>query len=418
MHAHIKAEAHKVADDITKERGNRKTLKSRQDKQLRANVDEDSVRCIMRNEAMHAHLKQEEDKMADLMTTESGNQRTSKYKTDWRTPTKSKKQIFWTLMEDEATLAHVRQEAFQVADMISRFWGSRLGTAEAERPAEVYVPQPSFTSPPPPPPPPPPLPTTAKPSQPFQVRQSDEDKQRLWPMSNPKKHLDHIFKLLGSDDWQNKIDGLTCVQDLARNHQDTLKASLHEVCVGVIKEVQNLHCAVSCTAMATLGEMYAHLQTSMDDMVGETGCAVLLKVSKCNTLMQQQANLTLDAMVQNCSPGCSMKALLSAGLGHRSAAVRATAAQHLGQLCDILGATQTLTGSNKFTKHFLIALRKICVDAAVDVRRHGRDILGNLSTHRAFQTQWKEAVPEEDRRSLEGLTRKINTARETCGKGL
>lgn len=236
-----------------------------------------------------------------------------------------------------------------------------------------------------------------------------EDKARPSP--------DHVLKLLSSDNWQKQIDGLTCIQDLARNHPEVLKATLREVCVGVTKKVKNLHCLVSCAAMATLGEMYACIQRAMDDMVEETGHALILKASESNTFIQQQANLALDAMVQNCSPGRTMNALLSAGLSHRSAAVRASAAQHLSQLCNILGATRTLTGDRNLTKRFLIAVSKICVDAAADVRRHGHDIVQNISTHSAFQKQWKEAVPDNDSCSLDKLGKKMKTVKRSHGKG-
>lgn len=402
IYAHLKQEAFKVADLIARYWGSQKKPKSKIDMQTCENFDEDSFWSIMEDEVMHAHLKQEAYKVADLIARESSNQRTYKYKRDCWTPKIIAKQNFWTLMEDEAIHAHLRQEAFKVADMIARGWGSSspdsLSRMEVESPAEISIPQLPFTFTPPP--------NTAKPSQPSQVRVSpkaDEGKQRLQSLSSPEKTLVHIFKLLSSDDWQKKMYGLTSIQDLARNHPDILKATLCKVCVGVLEEVKNLRSMVSCAAMATLGEMYAHLQRTMDDMVEETGCALILKVSESNTFIQQQANLALDAMVQNCSPGHTMNVLLNAGLTHRSATVRASSAQHLSQLCDILGATRMLTGGKTFTKRFLIAVSKICVDAAADVRRHGYDVIQNISTHSAFQKQWKKAVPEKDRHSLEGI---------------
>lgn len=394
IYAHLKQEAFKVADLIARYWGRQKKPKSKIDMQTCENFDENSFWSIMEDEVMHAHLKQE--------ARESSNQRTFKYKRDWRTPKIIDKQNFWTLMEDEAIHAHLRQEAFKVADMIARGWGSSspesLSRMQVESPAEISIRQPPFIFTPPP--------NTAKPSQPSQVRVSpktDEGKHRLQSLSSPEKTLAHIFKLLSSDDWQNKIDGLTSIQDLARNHPDILKATLCKVCVGVLEEVKNLHSMVSCAAIDTLGEMYAHLQRTMDDMVEETGCAVILKVSESNTFIQQQANLALDAMVQNCSPGRTMNVLLNARLTHHSAAVRASSAQHLSQLCDILGATRMLTGGKTFTKCFLIAVSKICVDATADVRRHGYDVIQNISTHSAFQKQWEKAVPEKDRHSLEGI---------------
>lgn len=355
---HLKQEACKMADYITRERGNQKTLKkSKLDQQTCEKLDENSFWSIMNNEDMHAHLKEEAYKVADLIARDWGRQKKPKSKVNQRTCENLDENSFWSLMEDKDVHAHLKQEAYKVADLIAR----------------------------------------------------ESGKLRLCLSSSPEKSLDHILKLLGSDDWQKKMYGLTCIQDLARNHPDVLKTTLRRVCVGVMEEVKNPQSSVPCAALATLAEMYAHLQRTMDDMVEETGSVLILKVSESNNVVQQQANLALDTMVKNCSPGRTMNALLNAGLSHHSAAVRESAARHLSQLCDILGATQTLSGGKDFTKHFLIALRKICVEASGDVRRHGHVIVQNISNCSAFQEQWKEAVPEKDRCSLEGLMKELKT---------
>lgn len=62
-----------------------------------------------------------------------------------------------------------------------------------------------------------------------------------------------------------KVDGLTSIQALLRQHPQSLKAILYKVCVTVI-QVKNL---CSCAAMASLGVIYAHLQKAMDDMTEE-----------------------------------------------------------------------------------------------------------------------------------------------------
>ncbi|KAK5900861.1 hypothetical protein CgunFtcFv8_025784 [Champsocephalus gunnari] len=357
-------------------------------------VDKKSFWSVMVDESMHRHLKREAYKVADLIAQDSANRRTTKYKLDDGTPGEGVEQNFWTLMEDEAIHAHLRQEAFKVAEMITRGKGPSLKTVEVKSLAEVSIPLPSFTSSPP---------TTDKPSKQTSPK-TDEDKHRLKPC--PELSLGKIFKLLSSDEWQQKMLGLTSIQDLLQNHPEVVKATLRKVCVVVIKEVKNPRSMVSCAAIATLGEMYAHLKRTMNDFVEETGQALILKVSESNKFIQQKANLALDAMVQNCSPSYTIKAL-SAGLGHGSTAARVSAALHLRQLCHILGATQTLTGGKNFTKHFLMAVSKICVDAAVAVRRHGHDIVQNISSHSAFRKQWQEAVPEKERRLLEGLVNKL-----------
>lgn len=407
MCTHIKKEANKVADGIAKEWGNPKTCLPNLDQMSCENMEESSFWSIMKNEDMHAHLKAEANKVVSLIRRKY-IQTTSKDK-------KAPVQNIFTLTGEEAIKTQTRHEASNEVISMSASSQDSPSRVEVQSPAAGFTPQLSLTSnchsPH----------TKAKPSQ-TSVRRfsprTDEYLKQLQTLStsSPGKSLNQIFKLLSSDDWQKKIDGLTSIQDLARNHPEVLKATLRKVCLAVMKEVQNLRSLVSCTAMATLGEMYAHLQRAMDDMVAEIGRLLMLKASDSNAFIQQQANLTLDTMVQNCSPGRTMRMLLNAGLSHRSAAARTSAAQHLSQLYNILGATRTLAGGKNFTKCFLIAVSRACVDAAAEVRRHGYDIVHNICAHSAFQRQWKEAIPEKDRQSLEGVIRKLKQQKEAAAQ--
>lgn len=55
-------------------------------------------------------------------------------------------------------------------------------------------------------------------------------------------------------------------------------------------------------------------------------------------------------------------------LSHLSAAVRTSAAQQLHLLVEEMGADAVLTAGGSFTSRFLLALSKMCVDAAAAVR--------------------------------------------------
>lgn len=67
--------------------------------------------------------------------------------------------------------------------------------------------------------------------------------------------------------------------------------------------------------MNTVAELYVNLQKTMNPEVEGTGRALLLKLAQTtNAFIHQQANLALDAMVENCSHGRIVSALLNAGL--------------------------------------------------------------------------------------------------------
>lgn len=79
-------------------------------------------------------------------------------------------------------------------------------------------------------------------------------------------------------------------------------------------QVKNLRSAVSCAAMATLGDMYVHLQRVMDSEVEGTARVLLHKASEANAFIRQGANFALGHMVQSCTPTRVMNALLVGGL--------------------------------------------------------------------------------------------------------
>lgn len=68
--------------------------------------------------------------------------------------------------------------------------------------------------------------------------------------------------------------------------------------------------------MDTMVYLYVYLQRDMDSQADKTGRALLLKIAQAttNVFVQQQANLALEAMVENCSPGRVLNALLNTGL--------------------------------------------------------------------------------------------------------
>eukprot|EP00063_Salmo_salar_P052442 XP_014027277.1 PREDICTED: protein FAM179A-like [Salmo salar] len=148
-----------------------------------------------------------------------------------------------------------------------------------------------------------------------QIKKS-QDQARLQPLSNPEQALTKTFKLLhsASDDWEKKIEGLTSLRVMAQNHMDILMPKLHDICLAIINEVKNLRSAVSCAAMATLGDMYVHLQRAMDSEVEGTARVLLHKASEANNFIREAANFALGRMVQSCTHTRVMNALLVGGL--------------------------------------------------------------------------------------------------------
>ncbi|XP_045568104.1 TOG array regulator of axonemal microtubules protein 1 isoform X1 [Salmo salar] len=190
---------------------------------------------------------------------------------------------------------------------------------------------------------------------------------------------------------------------MAQNQMDILMPKLHDICLAIINEVKNLRSAVSCAAMATLGDMYVHLQRAMDSEVEGTARVLLHKASEANNFIRQAANFALGHMVQSCTPTRVMNALLVGGLSHRNAAVRSCTAQYLERLAKVMGMARLLSGKKDLTDRFLIAVSKLAVDPAQEVRHHGRNILRNVATK-----MWDKFAPRKERESLREVISKVN----------
>lgn len=81
-----------------------------------------------------------------------------------------------------------------------------------------------------------------------------------------------------------------------------------------LPQVRNLRSGVSRVAVCALGDLYTHLQKSMDQELEGTVKALLQKAGESNAFIRQDVDAALDCMVQHCTPTRSIGALLSGGL--------------------------------------------------------------------------------------------------------
>lgn len=78
--------------------------------------------------------------------------------------------------------------------------------------------------------------------------------------------------------------------------------------------MRNLRSGVSRVAVCALGDLYTHLQKSMDQELEGTVKALLQKAAESNAFIRQDVDAALGCMVQHCTPTRSIGALLSGGL--------------------------------------------------------------------------------------------------------
>ncbi|XP_043088356.1 TOG array regulator of axonemal microtubules protein 1 isoform X2 [Puntigrus tetrazona] len=241
------------------------------------------------------------------------------------------------------------------------------------------------------------------------LKKEAQDQADLRPFSKPELALTQSFRLIASDDWEKKIEGMNFLRSLAQYHPDVLLSRIHDVCLAAVQEVRNLRSGVSRVAVVTLGEMFAALQKGMDQELDGTVRALLHKAGESNTFIRLDVERALDSMVQNCTVTRAMSALLAGGLGHLNSVVRKCAAHHLSSLVERAGAARLLSGAKDLTERILPAVCKLVQDSSQEARFYGRRMLLFLSSHRDFDKMLERFVPPKDLPSIRDTVFSLKT---------
>ncbi|KAG9328283.1 hypothetical protein JZ751_015391, partial [Albula glossodonta] len=220
-----------------------------------------------------------------------------------------------------------------------------------------------------------------------------------------KATLTQSLSLLNSDSWEKRITGLNTIAGLARECPDAVDSKLRETNLVLTQQVMNLRSVVCRAAVHTLGEMYTHLQSRMDRELEITAKALLQRASTANEFIRQDIDAALDCMVQHCSPGSVIKALLAGGQKHLSSVVRACTAQHLQSLLLRTGPDHALSDAKDITERILPAVVRLAQDPSQEARRNGRQMVRFLATHDKFDTMAKKYLTANNIRDLRGIAR-------------
>ncbi|XP_056462469.1 TOG array regulator of axonemal microtubules protein 1-like [Gadus chalcogrammus] len=226
------------------------------------------------------------------------------------------------------------------------------------------------------------------------------------PFPKPELAMTQSLTLISSENWQEKMEGLTVLRSLAQNHVDTLLPRLRDVCLALVQEVSIYLAVCKTIAVCTLGVLYCHLQRAMDKEVDTTARALLHKAAESNAFIREEVDAALGHMVRHCTPARCINAFLDGGLS----AVRNCAAQHLADLLERVGVARLLSGGKDVTDRILPAVVKLALDSSPEPRSFGRRKLLFLSSHRDFDSQLEKNIPTKDlsaaRKAVSGLKAK------------
>ncbi|XP_058656712.1 TOG array regulator of axonemal microtubules protein 2-like [Ammospiza caudacuta] len=158
--------------------------------------------------------------------------------------------------------------------------------------------------------------------------------------SDPQQSLQEALSMLDSDDWELKKKGLLNIPRLAESHPEVLLCRLREICLAATSEVTNLRSKVSCSAIVTLGELFAILKKDMDSEADEVAAVLLPMVWNSPEFIQKAACQSLGMMVENVTPARAMTVLMDRGVKSRYVQVRKCAAELLLSLMEKMGVTK------------------------------------------------------------------------------
>ncbi|XP_064263290.1 TOG array regulator of axonemal microtubules protein 2-like isoform X2 [Passer domesticus] len=235
--------------------------------------------------------------------------------------------------------------------------------------------------------------------------------------SDPQQALQEALSLLGSDDWERKKKGLLNITLLAESHSQVLLCRLREICLAVTREVTNLRSNVSCSAIVTLGELFAILGKDMDSEVDQITAVLLHMLRNSPEFIQKAACQSLGMMVENVTPTRAMTALMDNGVKSRYVPARKCTAELLLSLMEKMGVMK-LAGTPRAERLAQVA-GTLAQDSHKDTRHYGQEMVKMLLSNQKFKKLLEQSLSTHD---LEDILKRIKKkeycpAVKPCGAG-
>nr|XP_041574121.1 TOG array regulator of axonemal microtubules protein 2-like isoform X4 [Taeniopygia guttata] len=210
----------------------------------------------------------------------------------------------------------------------------------------------------------------------------------------PQQSLQEALSLLGSDDWEKKEKGLCIIKQLAESHSEVLLCRLREICLAVTSEVTSLRSKLSCSAIVTLGELFALLRKDMDSEVDEVAPVLLHMVWNSPEFVQKAACQALGIMVEKVTPARAMTVLMDKGVKSRYAQVRKCAAELLLSLVQRIGVTK-LAGTARAETLAHVA-GTLAQDCHQDTRHYGQEMVKMLLNNPKLKKLLEQSLSTHD----------------------
>ncbi|VDD74131.1 unnamed protein product [Mesocestoides corti] len=258
---------------------------------------------------------------------------------------------------------------------------------------------------------------------------------------------------IASSDWEDKVNGLLKVSDLALRNPSVFYNSPENqsgVIQAVLTESKNLRSQVSRQAVKTLSDLFRGLGRLLDPHVDLCVRILLAKAGEASAaFLRGEVAIALNDLTRYANPNRALIALFQHGLGHKNAAVRRQCAIQASYIIESLGPSRVIQASSArgtlsswgstsavggggsgttavlssassmaITERVIVALGKFLLDSNQETRYYGRRILSTLQKSPDFEGAVTRYLSGQSLRAVREATEYLHTKVRVSAKGL
>ncbi|EKX33088.1 hypothetical protein GUITHDRAFT_120748 [Guillardia theta CCMP2712] len=161
--------------------------------------------------------------------------------------------------------------------------------------------------------------------------------EELAPLDNPDGVMRTLLAKLGSSDWAVQMEALNLTRALSIYHaSSTILPQLHVVVRAILLVADSLRSNLSKSALMALTDMLRFLKTQMDAELDNVVLVLVKKSGETAGFIADEARKAMLAMIENCSEGRTLGALLHAN-SSKNPLIRAKVASYLCALVESMG---------------------------------------------------------------------------------
>lgn len=124
---------------------------------------------------------------------------------------------------------------------------------------------------------------------------------QILPLKNPHDYLMRFFNR--DENWEHQFEAINMIRRITKHHPEVLfsKVTLHNVVIDIVKWADSLRSSLAKNALLLLQDMCSMLRKSMDSEVSDILKILLKRAIDTNSFINEQAAITLEAMLSNLS---------------------------------------------------------------------------------------------------------------------